>query len=141
MAPSGIPGDLPVALPSMGVLLGGLFNSPITRETTMVTTNEKLEIKDSSTPGDSSKGSKEDSSQGELLHSEALQGATGQNPCTENLEGLTEKVGTLSLQGHKKNWCGATERQARRAKHAQAPTGESASGQTLPPQSDQPHTQ
>jgi hypothetical protein len=107
----------------------------------MVTKNEKLEVEESSTPGDSSKGSKEGSSQGELLRLDALQGATGQNPCTENLEGLTEKVGTLSFQGHKRTWCGAAERQVRRANHAEAPIGESASGQKLPPQSDQPHTQ
>jgi hypothetical protein len=40
----------------------------------MVTTNEKLEVKESSTPRDSSMGSKEGSSQVELLRSEALQG-------------------------------------------------------------------
>jgi hypothetical protein len=33
------------------------------------------------------------------MRSEALQGATGQNPGSENLEGVTEKVGTLGLQG------------------------------------------
>jgi hypothetical protein len=106
----------------------------------MVTTNGKLEVNGSSKPRDSSKGSKDGSSQAELLCSEASQRATGQNSYTENLEGLTEKVRTLGLQGHKKNWCGATERQPRRAKRVEAPTGESASGQTLPPQSDQPHT-
>jgi hypothetical protein len=41
--------------------------------------HEKLGAKDSSTVGDSSKGSKEGSSQGELLHLEALHGATKQN--------------------------------------------------------------
>jgi hypothetical protein len=107
----------------------------------METTKEKLEVKESSTPGDSSTGSKEGSSQGELLCSEAPQGVTGQNPGTENLEGLTEKVSTLALQGHKKNRCGAAKRWARRAKHVEAPTGESASGQTLPHQSNQSHTQ
>jgi hypothetical protein len=104
----------------------------------MVTANGKLEVKESSTPGDSSKGSKEGSSQGEILCLEALQGAARQNPYTENLEGLTEKVSTLGLQGHNKNWCGAAER---RAKNVEAPAGESTSGQTLLPQSDHPHTQ
>jgi hypothetical protein len=107
----------------------------------MVTMNGKLEVKESSTPGDSSKASKEGSSQGELLHLEAPQGATGQNPCTENLEGLTEKVGTLGLQANKKNRCDAAERCVRSAKHAEAPNGETASGQTLSPRSNQPHTQ
>jgi hypothetical protein len=100
---------------------------PLTHGTTTETTNEKLEVKESSTFGDSIKGSKEGSRQGELLRSEASQGVTRQNPGTEYLEGVTEKVNTLGLQGHKKNWCGAAKRRARRAKHAEAPTGKSAS--------------
>jgi hypothetical protein len=57
----------------------------------MESTNRKLEVKESSTPGDSGKG------QEELLCLEAPQGATGQNPVSENIDGLTENVGTLGL--------------------------------------------
>jgi hypothetical protein len=72
----------------------------------MESTNEKLEVKESSTLRDSGKGYKEGSSQGELLRLEGLHGATRQNPGSENTEVLTEKVGTLGLQGYKRNvWC------------------------------------
>jgi hypothetical protein len=73
----------------------------------MESTNKKLEVKDSSTPEDSGKGSKEGCSQGELLCMEASQGATGHNTGSENTESLTEKVGTLGLKGHKSNQRGA----------------------------------
>jgi hypothetical protein len=74
---------------------------------------------DSSLVGDSSKDSKEGSNQGELWCLEAPQGATKQNPSlhgisetpitweqhlspnslsSENLEGMTAKVGTFGLQ-------------------------------------------
>jgi hypothetical protein len=52
----------------------------------MRTMNEKLEVKESSTHGDSSKGSIEGSSQGALLRLEAPQGANRQNPVSENLK-------------------------------------------------------
>jgi hypothetical protein len=61
----------------------------------MESTNEKLEAKDSSAPGDSGKGSKEGSSQGELLCLEVPQGTTGQNPGSENIERLTERSAIL----------------------------------------------
>ena len=43
---------------------------------------------------------------------------------SENLEGLTEKVSTLGLQARKKNRCGAARKQARKARLADAPTGD-----------------
>ena len=82
----------------------------------IVKISESLE---SSLVGDSSKDSKEGSNQGELWCLEAPQGATKQNPSlhgisatpitweehlspnslsSENLEGMTEKVGTFGLQ-------------------------------------------
>jgi hypothetical protein len=107
----------------------------------MESTNEKLEVKESSTPRVSGKSSKEGSSQGELLCLKVPQGATEQNPGSENIEGLTQKVGTLGLQGHRRNRCGAAKKRARKARLAEAPTGESASGLSRPLQSDRPHTQ
>ena len=59
---------------------------------------------------------------------------------SENLEGLAEKVGTLGLQGTKKNRCGAAKKQARKARLAGAPTGDSSSGQPQSALADQPHT-
>jgi len=86
-----------------------------------------LEPLESSLVGDSSKDSKESSSQGELQCLEAPQGAMKQNPSlhgisetpitwdehlspnslsSENLEGLTEKVGTCGLQSFRRmQWC------------------------------------
>jgi len=81
----------------------------------------------------------EGSDLGELWCPEAPQGATGQDPhlqdvdeapdsweqhlstCSlgsENLEGLTMKVGTLGLRAATKNRCGAAKKRARRAKMA-----------------------
>jgi hypothetical protein len=42
----------------------------------------------------------------------------------ENLEGLKEKVGTLGLQTTRKRRCGAAKKWARKAKLAEAPTGD-----------------
>jgi hypothetical protein len=61
----------------------------------MESMNEKLQTMESATPRNSSKGSKEGSSQGELLCLEAPQGATGQNPGSENIESLTERSALL----------------------------------------------
>jgi hypothetical protein len=112
------------ALPSMEALLGGLHNAPLLVGTKLESTYEKSEVKESSSVGNSSKGFKEGSSERELLCLEALHGATKQNPdmqgvgeppmtweehlfsgslSSENVEGPTEKVGTLGLQSHKKN--------------------------------------
>jgi hypothetical protein len=110
-----------IALPGMGALLGGPFNSPSTHWTSIDSAFVKFQVMESSTPGDSSKGSKEGSDTGELLCSEAPHGATGQNPGSASLESLTEKVGTLGLQGRKKNRCGAAKRWTSRARRAEVP--------------------
>ena len=47
----------------------------------------------------------------------------------ENVESLTEKVGTLGLQVTSKNRCGAAKKRARRARLAKAPSGDSGGGQ------------
>jgi len=68
------------ALQIMGALLGGLCSNPATHGNKTMTTNENSECKDSSLVGDSGKGYKEGSHQGQLLCLEAPQGATEQNP-------------------------------------------------------------
>jgi len=101
----------------------------------MEETDINLEHKESCTVGVSEKG----------FCSEALQiGADGQipveqgvdetpligekhlSPCSlslENLEGLKEKVGTLSFHVTRKNRCGAAKERMKKAKLAEAPTG------------------
>ena len=118
----------------------------------MENTDINLEHKESSTVWDSEKG----------FCSEAPQtGAAGQNPVeqgagdtpligeehsslcslsSEDLEGLTEKVGTLGLQVTRKNRCGAAKKRARKAKFAEAPTGDSSSGQPWSALGSQPQT-
>lgn len=61
------------SLPSTEALLGGPYITPSTRGIRIDTTEEKLEHTESSFIGDSSKGSKEGSSQGELWRLEAPQ--------------------------------------------------------------------
>jgi hypothetical protein len=51
------------------------------------------------------------------------------SPSSENLEVLAETAGTLNLKSIKKNRNGAAKKWARRARHAEAPTRYSASGQ------------
>ena len=46
----------------------------------------------------------------------------------ENVEGLTEKVGTLGLQVTSKNRCGATKKRARRTRLAKVHSGDSDGG-------------
>jgi hypothetical protein len=58
----------------------------------------------------------------------------------ENPEGLIEKVGTLGLQVTRKNRCGAAKKGARKAKLAEAPTGDSARGQPRSALGSQPQT-
>ena len=112
--------------------------------------NTEKESEERSLTGDSDKDSRGSSSNGDPPRLEAPQGATGQNPKSPetsetpasreghslsgtenpgNLEVLTEKVGTLGLQGQKKNRSGAAKKRARRARLAEAPTGDSAGGQ------------
>jgi hypothetical protein len=89
--------------------------------------------------------------------SEAVKEATGQEPVesrtggthlieeehlsdsqtSENLEGLTEKGGSLGLQFSKKNRCGAARKRVRKARLVEAPTGAS-DGQPQPASGDQP---
>jgi hypothetical protein len=94
-----------------------------------------------------------------LLCKNKVSGAAGQNPveqragetpligeehlssCSqtpENLEGLTEKVGTLSLQVIRKNRCGAAKKRVRKAKLTEDPTGDSDGGQPRSASGDQP---
>ena len=47
------------------------------------------------------------------------------NVSLENVEGLTEKVGTLGLQVTRKNRCGASKKRARRVRLTEAPSGDS----------------
>jgi hypothetical protein len=65
--------------------------------------------------------------------------SSGKTP--ENLEGLTEEVGTLGLQVSKRNRCGAAKKWARKAKLVEAPTGDSGSGQPRTASGGQPRTQ
>jgi len=106
-----------LALPSIGAVFGGRYISLDLVGLRLRV--EKLESKAISAIGDSSKDSTEASSQRELWCLEALQGATGQDPClqgmgedhiswekhlspsslsSKNLEVLAEKVGTLGLR-------------------------------------------
>jgi len=115
--------------------------------------------------GDYSMDSKDSSSQGELLFLEGLQGATERNPgasktplswvvhlspgspSSENLEVLAEKVGTLDLKSIKKTCSGVVKKRGRRARLAEAPTGDSVGGQPQqgpsrgPPQPQSSQTQ
>jgi hypothetical protein len=59
---------------------------------------------------------------------------------SENLEGLTEKVGTLGLQITWKNHCGAAKKQARRARLTEVAIGDSSGGQPQPTPADRPQT-
>jgi hypothetical protein len=102
-------------------------------------TEKTLEQKESSAVWASDKGSR----------TEAPHGAAGQSPVEQkadetpliggehlpsaehaqvSLEGLTEKVGTLSLRATRRNCCGAAKKRARRARLAEAPTGDSSGG-------------
>ena len=51
------------------------------------------------------------------------------NPSSENLEGLTEKVGTLGIRATSKNCCGAAKKRANRPRLVEAPPGDSGGGQ------------
>jgi hypothetical protein len=51
------------------------------------------------------------------------------SPTSENLESLTEKVGTLGLQVTRKKSCGAAKKRPRKAKLSDAPTKDSGGSQ------------
>lgn len=57
---------------------------------------------------------------------------------SENLEVLTEKVGTLGLQNFRKNRSVAAKKTARKARLTEAPTEDSDSGRPQPPRNSQP---
>ena len=126
----------------------GFFS--LTHVSSISKTVNKPELLEHFLTGDSSKDSKEGSNQGELWCLEAPQGATGKDPClqgdvealvsweqhlcpgslrSENLEGLTEKVGTLALRATRNNRCGAVKKRAKKAKMPEAFAGDSASAQ------------
>jgi hypothetical protein len=109
-----------------------------------VSNQEKME---SSAVWASSKGTSSEAPCGAAKQDPAEQGAGGTSligeerppvveKTSENLEGLTEKVGTLGLQITKKHCCGAARKRARRARLAEA-----CSGQPQSAPKDRPQTQ
>jgi len=153
MAPSGIPGDLPDVF-SLTNYRGSAwwtayFPSPCGIK---IDRMKDLESVESSILEDSNMDCKEGSNHRELWHPEALQGAIGQDPhlqevgetpdsweqqlspcnlSSENIEGLTEKVGTLGLPAARKNRCGAAQKRARRARVAESLAGNSVISQSV----------
>jgi hypothetical protein len=109
----------------------------------MKNTVENFEYVESSAPGDSDKCSHLEAPQiWATGWDPAEQGAgetpltggehpTPSNPSSENLEGLTEKVGTLGLRATSKNRCGDAKKRARRARLAEASSGDCGGGQSL----------
>jgi hypothetical protein len=105
----------------------------------MENTDTNLEQKESSAVRASNKGSCTEA-QGGAAEQNPVEQRMSETPLTEeehlsscsqtleNLEGLAEKVGTLSLQVVRKNCCGATEKLARKTRLAEAPTGAFDSG-------------
>jgi len=81
-----------------------------------------LEDKESSAPGDSDNSSCSEASQIGAAGQNPVEQGVGETPLTgeehsspgsispENVEGLTEKVGTLSLQVTRENRCGAAKK-------------------------------
>ena len=140
------------SLTKHGVSAWRTNNSPILVGPEMENTVSNQEKTESSAVWASSKG----------ICSEAPCGAAEQNPVeqrkggtpligeehlsigsqtSENLEGLTEKVGTLGLQARKKNRCGTARKRARKARLAEDPAGDSSGGRPQSALADQPHTQ
>ena len=152
-APPGIPGDLLgviLALPGMGLPPGGPY-FPIARGTFM-DTKGKTKDTESSSPGTATRVPAQKLRRlGQLggiqLSKEwvRLPWLGGERPLSsstslENVEGLTEKVGTLGLQITNKNRCGATKKWAKRAGLAKAPSGDKADGQPRTAPGGQPQT-
>jgi len=146
-APSGIPGDLPEVMQPYqvwGLCLVDLIAPP--------TQTLNLEYVQGSTVGDSEMGFCLDAPQIGAAGQNPIEQGAGETPLireehlfpcslsSENLEGLTEKVGTLDLQVTRKNCCGAAKKLVRNAKLAEAPTGDSNSGQPQSVLGSQPHT-
>jgi hypothetical protein len=96
---------------------------------------------ESSASGDSDKGSCTEAPQIGATGRDPVEQRAGETPLIggerpppsrfslENVEGLTEKVGTLGLQVTSKNRCGAAKKRARWARLAKAPSGDSGGGQ------------
>jgi len=101
----------------------------------MENTDINLEHKESSAVRDSEKGFRSEAPQIGAAGQIPVEQGAGEtppigeehlSPCSlslENLEGLKEKVGTLSPQVTRKNHRGAAKEQAKKAKLAEAPTG------------------
>jgi hypothetical protein len=115
-------------------------------------TNIDLKSKESSTPRDSNKGSCSEAAHTGAAGQYPVEQGAGETPLTgeehlhtssfslKNLQGLTEKVGTLGLHVIRKNRCGAAKKRARKAKLVEAPTGDCASGQPWSAPGGQPQT-
>jgi len=106
-APSGTPGDLPVLLIHTKHWSSAWWTSyfPWSRGLEIEDIIEKLESKESSVIGDSSKDSTDGFCQGELRCLEAPQGATGQNPCLQGAgEALISREQHLPPRRRRLNW-------------------------------------
>ena len=102
----------------------------------MERTNENLKDVESSASGDSDKGSCTETPQIGAPGRDPVEQGAGDTPLTggerpshsnlssENLEGITQKVGTLGLRATSKNRYGAAKKRARRARLAEAPSGD-----------------
>jgi len=104
-------------------------------------TNKNPKLVESSAFGDSDKGSCSEAPQiGATVQvpvehwadKTPLKGGGGppppSDPSSENLEGLTEKVGTFGLRATSKKRCGAANKRARSARVAEALSGDSGGG-------------
>jgi len=103
----------------------------------MERTKVNLKDKESSASGDSDKGFCTEAPQIGAAGQDPVEQGAGETPLIgeerpppsslspENLEGLTEKVGTLGLQVTSKNRCGAAKKRTRRARLAEASSGDS----------------
>jgi hypothetical protein len=117
----------------------------------MENTHVNLEHKESSAVWDSDKGSCSETLHGAAKQNPVEQRAgetplTGEeylspsSPTSENLENLTEKVGTIGLQVTRKKSCGAAKKRPRKAKLAEVPTKDSDGSQPRSAVGDQPQT-
>ena len=118
----------------------------------MVHMNVNLKDMESSTSGDSDKDPCTEAPQIGATGWDPVEQGAGKTPLiggecpptsylsSENLEGLTEKVGTLGLQATSKKHCGAAKKQIRRARLSEAPSGESGGGQPQSAPGSQPQT-
>ena len=119
----------------------------------MERTNDNLKDMESSASGESDKGSCTEAPQIGAAGWDPVEQRAGETSLTgeerpppsslrlENLEGLTQKVSTLGLQVTSRNRCGgAAKKWARRARLAEAPSGDSGGGQPRSAPGGQPQT-